>query len=630
MADVPGAPREPSATHRHLLPLLFLALAATALFLLPLLRREVFVLRDHLDYFQPMRWFTATELRAGHLPLWNPYNSSGEPWLANPQTGVFYPPAWLFVVLPFATAYVLFLLAHLILLGWGAYLLFARKASRSAALMGATALMFCGPVVSLLDISTILTTLAWFPLVLWCACERAWRRGGIVLALAFLAGEPFFAAVAALLYGFAAIAQAGSRSGAPRPVTGAPSRADNRQSAGIIARGLVLSALIAFGLSAVQLLPFLAWVRGSDRASGFDAATILEYSMRLEDWLHVAMPPRFGIAFDPAVGQRFIPLVYIGVVVCALALAGIRRRTAGWVILFVCAVAVSTGPHWLVSLPLTIFRYPARVVPLAALALVALAVAGYDRVRRGRRWLDVAVVLVVMADLAPRAWPLLRSAPFRTDIVPYSRNVGADSKILRVGTLDPSRRAAWISGYLNLYDRRFEAFTAAPVASERSVAMNIRLLEKPTREELAQKAVGWVVTTRNLSPAFARAESADGVTVYRNQLTFPMAALVVRNPLTLIPARVVFDTSHARVTVDAPREGVVLLHQQDAPGWDVTVDGVDARSTVHGELFRAVQITRGPHVVEWSYRPGALLAGAWITLLTQLFLFLSAFVKRTR
>ena len=160
--------------------------------------------------------------------------------------------------------------------------------------------------------------------------------------------------------------------------------------------------------------------------------------------------------------------------------------------------------------------------------------------------------------------------------------------------------------------------------------MHRDLLEKPTREALAQKAVGWVLTTYDLRPAFTEVARANGVTAYRNRTTLPMAALLVRNPLTLIPASVTFDTSHARVIVDAPREGVVLLQQQDAPGWHATVDGVDVHSTVSGELFRAVQVTRGRHFVTWKYRPAAVYTGAWITLLTLLAVTLSSFVKHTR
>src|SRR5438132_6756306 len=109
-------------------PFVVIAIVALLPFVPLLLRKEVPTFRDHSDYFQPLRWFTADQLRHGRLPLWNPYSASGEPWLANPQTGVFYPPSWLFVALPFSTAYVLYLALHLLLLGWGGYLLFSRFA----------------------------------------------------------------------------------------------------------------------------------------------------------------------------------------------------------------------------------------------------------------------------------------------------------------------------------------------------------------------------------------------------------------------------------------------------------------------------------------------------------------------
>ncbi|MCU1347934.1 MAG: hypothetical protein JWO56_964, partial [Acidobacteria bacterium] len=80
-------PWRTSAVGRAGFPLIFIAAVVVTLFAAPLLRDEVFTLRDHSDYFQPLRYFTAAHLRAGVLPLWNPYSASGEPWLANPQTG---------------------------------------------------------------------------------------------------------------------------------------------------------------------------------------------------------------------------------------------------------------------------------------------------------------------------------------------------------------------------------------------------------------------------------------------------------------------------------------------------------------------------------------------------------------
>jgi hypothetical protein len=298
--------------------------------------------------------------------------------------------------------------------------------------------------------------------------------------------------------------------------------------------------------------------------------------------------------------------------------------------LLAIAVAISTGPTFLAHLPLTLFRYPARLVPLGAFAIVALAVAGWDRVRPNRRWADLIVVALVLADLAPRVWPLLRAEPFRRDVVPYVRTVGAETKVMRVGTIDPVKRTAWIAGYLNLYDRRYDEFTPAPAVAYRYVKRHRQLVDAPTRQELAKSAVGWVLTTYNLAPAFLPFTRHDGVTLYRNRETLPMAALMMRAPLTIVPLRARLGTARASVTVDAAREGVIVLHQQDAPGWRVFIDGIEARSVTIGGLFRAVQVTRGHHEIVWSYHVPGLVVGATLTCFSLIALTLFSFVKRAR
>ncbi|HEX8618944.1 MAG TPA: glycosyltransferase 87 family protein, partial [Thermoanaerobaculia bacterium] len=583
---------------RHRFPLALLALLAASIFLPALIKREVFTLRDHFDYFQPLRFFTAEELNAGRLPLWNPYSASGEPWFANPQTGVFYPPTWLFLVLPFETAYMLFLLGHLLLLGWSAYLLFARSASQGAALAGAAALMFSGPVLSLLDVQNNLATLAWIPLALWCAAEGAWRRGALVLALAFLGGEPFFAAVAALLYVCV------------------------RRKADVIWTGL-----LAFGITAVQLLPFLEFVATSDRAGATGDTSILRNSMTVGDWLRVVIP-------GPT-HQQFIPVVYAGFVVFVLAAIGAttaRRSNAtrAWLALLAGSFVISIGPELLTRLPLTLFRYPARLVPIAAIALAALAVAGWERVRPNRRWLDLLVVLVIVADLLPRAMPLLKTAPFRRDVVPYAAQIGGRAKVLRFGEVEPSRRSAWMAGYLNLYDRRFDAFTAAPLASERYLRMVRELLVRPTFEKFANAGIVYVITKYDLPAPWTAVASADAVWVFENEQAFPMAAHFSPGVRTLRHASWTLDTSSARVRVDAPRDGILVLRQQAARGWSVTVDGRPAQALIIDGLFRGVNVPKGRHEVVWMYDPPLFFAGCVMTIVTLLALQISLFVKRSR
>lgn len=591
-----------SAFRHHLFAFALITVVATTLFLPSLIEREVFTSRDHLDYFQPLRWFTAQELKAGRLPLWNPYSASGEPWLANPQTGVFYPPQWLFVALPFATAYMLFLLLHLAILGCSAYLLFARRASQGAALAGAVALMCSGPVLSLLDISNNLATLAWIPLALWCAAEGAWRRGGIVLALAFLGGEPFFAALAALLYAIV------------------------RRH-----RDVIGTALIAFGVSAVQLLPFLEFVRTSDRAGGaLEPASILGESMPLRDWPHIAIPPG-----SVQLSQQFIPVVYMGMLVVALAILGLtmmrkRRDVAGWLALFVFAVVIATGPAFLAELPLTLFRYPARLVPIAAIAVAALAVAGWERLRPQKRWVDLVLVLLIVADLIPRAATLFSTSAFRTDVVPYAKDIGTRGKFLRFGRIDPLRREAWISGYLNLYDRRFDAFTAAPLVSDTYARLVRNLLQSPRFETFAYAGIHFIISRYDVPEKWYPVASVDGVHVFRNPDAYPMAAHLPPGSRSVRRGEWRFDTSHAWVTVHAARDGVLVLRQQVAPGWRVTVDGKPAESLTIDGIFRGVRVPAGAHEIVWTYHPRSLEAGAAITIFTLAAMTLARFVKRSK
>lgn len=594
---------------RHAIPIGVILLAAAALFIPAILHREVFTFRDHTDYFQPLRYYTAEYLRAGKLPLWNPYNASGEPWLANPQTGVFYPPAWLFIALPFAAAYMSYLLLHVALLGVNAYVLFTRSATRGAAVVGAIALMLCGPVVSLWDVNNNLATFAWVPLAIWCGLEHRPRWGGVVLALAFLGGEPFFAAVAALLF------VAASRE----------------------AREIATAALIAFGLSAVQLIPFLELLRSSDRRAGFDRETIFRESMRVADWLRVAVPVR---GLDAALSQHFIPIIYLGIVTIVLALVALSapRKVWPWLLLLAVSVIVAAGDHlptgeWIARAPVTLFRYPARVVPFGALAIIALAVIGIDRIPKRRVWVDAALVAVLLVDLVPRTVALRVVGPLRLDRVPYPAAVGRDLKIIRIGAIS-ANRDAWIAGYLNLYTRRFDAATAAPVASQEYIGTLTHDVVDVGIAHLDRMGAGWVITDRPMPrDHYVPAARAADVFAWRSRGAQPMARVVESSGVFHPAQALALDASQARVRIDTPRGGTLVLTQQIAPGWKVFIDGREANARVYDHLFRAATVPAGKHEILWIFRPFSLIAGACISLVTLVTLLValareSATVKR--
>jgi uncharacterized membrane protein YfhO len=91
-----------------------------------------------------------------------------------------------------------------------------------------------------------------------------------------------------------------------------------------------------------------------------------------------------------------------------------------------------------------------------------------------------------------------------------------------------------------------------------------------------------------------------------------------------------FTSSSVFIQVDAPSPGDVVVTQQAAPGWSVTVDGMPANPH-ESSVFRAVHITRGRHAIKWIYRPLSLIIGTILTLAALMRLLLSSmFVKRTR
>ncbi|HWW62497.1 MAG TPA: hypothetical protein VN181_14085, partial [Thermoanaerobaculia bacterium] len=189
--------------------------------------------------------------------------------------------------------------------------------------------------------------------------------------------------------------------------------------------------------------------------------------------------------------------------------------------------------------------------------------------------------------------------------------------------------------------------------------------ETPHPDILAILPAGWILSDRPLGAPMQGVARARGVLVYRDPVALPMAtfwsraiaapsneaafralmqhaggglrvtphvdASIARAPQEIVAARIEeLASSRVRIVVDAPRDGIVVLSQQDAPGWRVRVDGVAREKLVAHGIFRAVMVRAGHHEVIWTYRPRTLFIGAWMTFITLVSLQLRVFVKRAR
>lgn len=638
---------------RRASPLLLLVVLSLAPFAGILAHREMPTFRDHFSYFAPLRWHTATVLRSGELPLWNPWNGMGEAWMANPQTGVFYPPAWLMVALPFEAGYVLFLVLHLALLGAGCWWLYARWAAPGPALIAAAAVMLSGPAVSLLDVNNNLTSLAWLPVVLTLSLKREGSERplflGIALAMAFLAGEPLYAAVAAGMT--ATILIAGRRW-----------------------KTLFIAAGVSAGLAAVQIFPFLGWIQGSDRTAGLAADEAFAQAMAPGDWINAALSNASvtGQLHRLTMSQSFIGSVSLGFPMVLLALsAGLfvtrgenrdRRNLVGLLLLALGLVVILSAlprieavRELLVSVRFNAIRYPARFIPLGAIVIGALAAIGLDRARQQPlpwrlgltfslallgtlrlyfienpenpdtvlrlgiflgwtitlglvfvffpRWLgSVAVQAILLAalagDLLLSAQPFLRPAQRHVRATDWGDAIRAPWKFTRVAAGDEPVAAIaprpWLAGYLNLYERDFDLGTAAPVIDSQALDFYERL-QRGDREDLIDAAsVRWLLTTRESLPVRYRETgfALGRVRLWENPSAAPVARLVSGSATPR-------DESTLQRWIDEPRESWVLTPAMKEGTGDrfETASSGRAASVSLGVRAMKVQLEPGSHGV---------------------------------
>ena len=235
---------------------------------------------DGIAEFYPWRLFAAQTLHSGYLPLWNPHQFCGTPFLANSQSAVFYPLNLLFCIFPVAQAFGISVLLHLFLTGVFAYFFLHSSAlglGRAASLLGAVAWQLCHWQVAWLALPTFLCVSTWLPLALLLVDRAAERPTatraiplGLCLGLMLLAGHLQIA-----LYCFGLIAAWAVFRVLPLLKVRWPA----------LLGCAAIALALAFGLAAPQLLPAFELARVSHRAGG--APTWEAY----QGYVRLAVPP---------------------------------------------------------------------------------------------------------------------------------------------------------------------------------------------------------------------------------------------------------------------------------------------------------------------------------------------------
>lgn len=131
---------------------------------------------DVIRQLYPWKTFAASVLRSGDIPLWNPYNFSGSPLLANIQSAVFYPFTFLFLGFSQPIAWSVFVILQPLLAAFFTYL-FCRKIGISlwGSVLSGVSFGFSLFMSVFLEYGNIGHVILWLPLCLY-AVERFLAR----------------------------------------------------------------------------------------------------------------------------------------------------------------------------------------------------------------------------------------------------------------------------------------------------------------------------------------------------------------------------------------------------------------------------------------------------------------------
>lgn len=348
------------------------------------------IARDMQLFFVPQKFLLREALRAGDLPLWTPYVGTGAPFLANFQTGVFYPPNWAFAALPFYEGFNLLVVFHFVAGAVFAWLLMREMGfDRVPAFAGAATWAFGGYFVSLLNLMNALQAATWAPALGWAVLSHLRLRSvpsllrlALITGLGFLAGEPqtfLLASLAAALTAGLAVARRPALAREPLPWLA----------------GVAAAAVLVAGVVSIQMLPTIEFLaqssRGGDGLTFGQASAFPIEPVRL---LHLLVSPDYGdpvfaFGFRSVIGTRAAWLfsIYLGPVWLLLFWfawrdGAHRREVAIWTAVAVAGTIVALGEYtpvfrWLFENAPGVgaFRFPEKYFFLTAFS--AAVIGGY-------------------------------------------------------------------------------------------------------------------------------------------------------------------------------------------------------------------------------------------------------------
>lgn len=620
----------------------------------------------HAYYFY--REFFNAWIRQGVFPWWNPYLFGGEPFIANPLVNIWYPPNWLYIMLPLHWAYVLHVSFHIVwaMSGMHVLLLFALPRSRSmrrlsawvgGVVFGLSGFFMARTYAGHVD---IIAAASWMPWVMWGFCMlaqgktvRSMVMAAFLFACQLYAGYHTMAAFTAFIV-FAYIVGYAVRT---------------RHFQVIVRAGA--AGVLGIGLAALQLLPETEFVRASVRTYPFPYSWISYGSWEWKSLLQMVDPFLFGnqttyqgpppnfVEHSAFVGVLGLIFACIGSV--SLLRAKKHHMLAGVLFLFcvMFGIWISLGPNapidlqYLLWKAVPLYRYlriPPRHLILVVFGLSGLAGFGFHQLAR-IRFLRVAVWIVAISVTAEMVW--FARGFIGVKPVPESRQndgliarLTQDAEPYRVlhnfGAWLPQRDALEFdgvmahgiysaTGYNPMMLRAYYEYVANLTGADGKDAILSQDVQVPylsfrEGDALDFLNIKYIMVPPEYDP-FSGSERyrllEDNATyryhLYENTTVKPRYFLKNGGCGSV---RVISYTPNSVVlSADISCDTALLSSEVWYPGWEAYIDGKKVRTDKLIDTFRTLIVPLGKYTVVWQYNPIVYVYGGTISSVSWLIIF---------
>jgi hypothetical protein len=650
----------------HILGYLAIVLVVFGKAILPPVGWMIFGDDIHHQYYFYRQFFNEW-IGRGIFPWWNPYLFGGEPFVANPIVNIWYPPNWLFSLLPLNLAYSWHLAFHIFWAMLGMYTLlktlnFKLKNGLAAWTGGVifglsgffAARIFAGHV-------DMIAAASWMPWVIWGSIKyqvsSIKERGRWLLvaagtfAMQLLAGYQTMAFFTAIAVGVIASWRA----------------AQERSLKPLWMAGLAGAA--GLGLAAFHILPVAQFFTRSIRSFSFPYAWNSYGALRWESLKQLLSPFYFGnqYAYAGPVPNLTEHAMFIGVVGLILAIIGafisVRKKGVGlaFLALALFGLWVSLGPNASLDLQYILWKilpvyHSLRIPPrhlvmfvFGAAALAGMGLAGFQKTAQKL----IAVVVVIELILFARSFIELRPVPetrHDEELIAFLKKDDEPYRVLQnFGTWLPQRDALDFDSVMSYgifsatgYDvsilRNYYEYVARASGRNGEQAVldqdvQIPYLTPQEADEIDFLNIKYILVPPAYDPFMGisryqliREDAQRDYRLYENTTVQPRFYL--ENPACGGVSVTSYTPNRIELSVDSSCDTKLLSSEVFYPGWEAYVDGKRTDIALSNGAFRTLSISSGDHRIVFQYQPKIFLIGLLITALTALTLWYYSFRRK--